>query len=241
MIKASGGLGDRGAIVLGREGWHAGVIGIVASRLMETYHRPVLIVALGDEIGQGSARSIPGFDLYEAINACSDGLLGFGGHKAAAGLKLPKELFPSFAERFDLHCRGILTHEQLQKVLTIDAEVPLGVLTTRIVEEIERLEPHGIGNPRPVFVANRVKILGDPRVVGARQNHLQLKIAQGGVVLKAIAWNMAERGKKLAANTVCSLAFQVSINEWQGRREVQLEVRDFQLEEASEHVQLQPA
>jgi single-stranded-DNA-specific exonuclease len=241
MIKALGGLGERGAIVLGREGWHPGVIGIVASRLMETYHRPTFVVALGEEIGQGSGRSIPGFDLYEALTACSDGLLGFGGHKAAAGLRLPKELFPAFAERFEKHCRGTLTHEQLQKVLTIDAEVMLGELSTRVVEEIERLEPHGIKNPRPLLVANRVKLLGEPRVVGPRQNHLQLRVAQGDVVIKAIAWNMADRGKKLKADTVCSLAFHAAINEWQGRREVQLEVRDFQLEEAGEHVELQPA
>lgn len=241
MIKAQGGLGERGAIVLGREGWHPGVIGIVASRLMETYHRPALIVSLGEEVGQGSARSIPGFDLYEALKACSDGLLAFGGHKAAAGLRIPTGLFPAFAERFDQHCRVALTHEQLQKVLTIDAEVLLGELSTRVIEEIEKLEPHGIGNPRPLLVVNRVKVLGEPKVVGARQNHLQLRVAQGDVVVKAIAWNMAERGKKLKADTVCSLAFHAAINEWQGRREVQLEVRDFQLEEASEHAQLQPA
>lgn len=241
MIKALGGLGERGAIVLGREGWHPGVIGIVASRIMETYHRPAVIVSLGEEIGQGSARSIAGFDLYEALKACSDGLLAFGGHKAAAGFRIPRGLFPDFAERFDQHCRLALTHEQLQKVLTIDAEVLLGELSTRVVEEIEKLEPHGIGNPRPLLVANRVKVLGEPKVVGARQNHLQLRVAQGDVVVKAIAWNLAERGKKLKADTICSLAFHPAINEWQGRREVQLEVRDFQLEEASEHAQLQPA
>ena len=166
MIKAQGGLGDRGAIVLGKEGWHPGVIGIVASRLMETYHRPAVVVALGDEVGQGSARSIAGLDLYEAIKACSDGLIAFGGHSAAAGLKLPRGLLDAFAERFDGHCRASLTREQLQKVITIDAEVPLGVLTTRVVDEIGQLEPHGIGNPRPLLVANRVRVLGQPRVVG---------------------------------------------------------------------------
>ncbi len=237
MIRAQGGLGERGAIVLGKPGWHPGVIGIVASRLMETYHRPAIVIALDDEVGQGSARSISGFNLYDAIDACSDGLLGFGGHSAAAGLKLPRAHFAAFAERFDHHCRAALTHEQLQKVLTIDAEIPLGLLTTRVVEEIEQLEPHGVGNPRPLLVANRVRVLGEPRVVGARQNHLQIKFVQGDVTTKAVAWNMVEKGKKLTPNALCSVAFTPSINEWNGRREVQLEVKDFQLDEASEHAQ----
>lgn len=241
MIKALGGLSERGAIVVGRAGWHAGVIGIVAGRLMETYHRPTIVIALGDEVGQGSARSIPGFDLYEAIRACSDGLLAFGGHRAAAGLKLPATHFPMFAERFESHCRSTLTAEQLQKTLTIDAEVLLGQLTPAVVDEIDRLEPYGIGNPRPLLVANGLRVLGEPRVVGARQNHLQMRFTQGTVSAKAIAWNMAERGKKLAPGTLCSVVFQPSINEWNGRREVQLEIKDFQLDEASTHAQTQPA
>ncbi len=186
-------------------GWHPGVIGIVASRLVESYHRPAIVVALGEEVGQGSGRSIPGLDLYEAIKRCGDGLLGFGGHSAAAGLKLPAALLPAFAERFDGHCRGVLTPEQLQKTLTIDAEVQLGMLSPRVVEEIESLEPYGIGNPRPILVANGVRVLGDPRPVGERKNHLQMKFSQAGAVVKAIGWNMAERGKALAANAVCSL------------------------------------
>ncbi|MBV8075557.1 MAG: single-stranded-DNA-specific exonuclease RecJ [Planctomycetaceae bacterium] len=241
LIAAQGGLEDRGAIVLGRPGWHPGVIGIVAGRLVETYHRPTILVALGDEIGQGSARSITGLDLYAAIKACSEGLIGFGGHKAAAGLKLPIGHLPVFAERFERHCRASLTAEQFQKVLTIDAEVLLGTLTLKVVEEIEMLEPHGIGNPSPLLLASNVRILGDPRPVGERKNHLQLRVTQGGQVVKAIAWNMAEKGKKLAADTPCSLVFQPSISEWRGKREVQLEVKDFQLEETGEYVHPRPA
>jgi single-stranded-DNA-specific exonuclease len=233
MIRAAGGVGDRGAMVVGREGWHPGVIGIVASRLAETYHRPAIVVALDEVHSQGSARSVPGFDLYEAIRSCSEGLTGFGGHKAAAGLRLPGALFPAFAERFDQHCRGALTAEQRQKVITIDAEVPLGILTLRMVEEIESLEPYGIGNPRPVLVANHVRIMGAPRIVGERKNHVQLQVGQGDLTLKAVAWNMADKCKSLAAGTVCALAFQPSINEWNGRREVQLEIKDFQVDGAS--------
>ncbi|WP_406700801.1 single-stranded-DNA-specific exonuclease RecJ [Singulisphaera sp. Ch08] len=241
MITEQGGLGTRGAIVLGRVGWHPGVIGIVASRLAEVYHRPTIVVALGDEMGQGSARSIPGLDLYKAIHQCAEGLTSFGGHAAAAGLRLPVGQLASFAERFELHCRESLTTEQLRKSLTIDAEVPLAMLSTKLVEALEMLEPHGMGNPRPLLLASGVRLLGEPRVVGERKNHLQLRLMQGSVVVKAIAWNMAERAKSLSANTLCSFVFHPSINEWNGRREVQLEVKDFQLDEASEHAQPQTA
>src|SRR5262249_27693377 len=127
MIRAAGDVGTRGALVVGREGWHPGVIGIVASRLAETYHRPAIRIALNDGQGQGSGRSIAGFNLYEALRACADGLTSFGGHAAAAGLKLPHDQFAAFAERFDQHCRGALTVEQKERVTHIDAEVMLGM------------------------------------------------------------------------------------------------------------------
>jgi single-stranded-DNA-specific exonuclease len=227
MIKAEGGVSGRGAIVLGRSGWHAGVIGIVAGRLAETYQRPAVVVALGGAIAQGSARSVAGFDLYAAIKDCSEGLISFGGHAAAAGLKLAPDQLPAFAARFDTRCRSALSPEQLQRVLTIDAEVLLQQLSLPVVEEIDRLEPHGIGNPRPLLLASDVIIAGQPRPVGEQQNHLQLRVQQGDVVLKAIAWNMAEKGQSLTAGSRLSIVFHPSVNEWNNRRDVQLEVRDF--------------
>ena len=133
---------------------------------------------------------------------------------------------------FDHHCRGVLSPEQLQKSIHIDAEVPLALLTVKVVESIEALEPHGIGNPKPILVANGVRVVGEPKVVGPRKNHLQVRFCQGNTTLKAIAWNMAERGKVLESDgKLCSIAFHPSINEWNGRREVQLELKDFRLEE----------
>jgi single-stranded-DNA-specific exonuclease len=238
MITEQGGLKGRGAIVLGREGWHPGVIGIVASRLVDTYHRPTIVVALGDEHGQGSARSILGFNLHEAISASSNGLLtSFGGHEMAAGLKVSRENFDAFAEAFETHCRSVLSPEQLEKSTWIDAEIMLGDLTLKVLESIEALEPHGTGNPKPVLVANRVRVVGESKIVGPKQNHLQVRFCQGETTLKAIAWNMAERGKVLTPGRWCSIAFTPSINEWNGRREVQLELRDFQLEEEGVHAQ----
>jgi single-stranded-DNA-specific exonuclease len=232
MLEADGGIGDRRAIVLGRQGWHAGVIGIVAGRMAEAFHRPTVIIALGETISQGSARSIPGFDLYEALKDCSDGLIAFGGHAAAAGLKLGPEHFATFARRFEERCRSGLTTEQLERVLTVDAEVPLAVLSLSVVSEIENLEPHGISNPRPLLVASGLEVVGEPRPVGDRKNHLQIRFRQGDHICKAIAWNLAEKGRDLRAGSRCSIVFTPSVNEWNGRREVQLEIKDFVLEEA---------
>jgi single-stranded-DNA-specific exonuclease len=190
-----------------------------------------VIIALGETFSQGSARSIPGFDLYEALKDCSEGLIAYGGHAAAAGLKLSPDHLATFAQRFEERCRSALTAEQLERVLTIDAEVPLGVLTLAIVAEIEKLEPHGISNPRPVLVATGLEIVGDPRPVGERKNHLQLRFRQGEQICKAIAWNLAEKGRELRAGSRCSIVFSPSVNEWNGRREVQLEVKDFVLDE----------
>ena len=227
MIEAQGGVSDRWAIVLAAKDWHPGVIGIVAGRLAETYHRPAIILSLREAIAQGSARSIPGFDLYQAIQACAEPLQAFGGHAAAAGLKLAEENVSAFTQLFEARCRDSLTPEQLEKVVNIDAEVPLDVLSLRVVEELDRLEPYGVGNPKPLLLASHVQLVGQPRAVGEHKNHLQLRLKQGNIVMKAIAWNLAEKGQALAAGSSCSVVFHPSINEWNNRREVQLEIKDF--------------
>ena len=230
LIEAAGGIAERRSIVLASPGWHPGVIGIVAGRLAEIYHRPTIVLAQGETLAQGSARSIAGFDLYEAIKDCARPLLTFGGHAAAAGLKLPSENIADFAQLFEERCRSSLSPEQLERVLLIDAEVPLAALTLRAVEELDRLEPYGIGNSKPLFVASRLEVVGQPGIVGAQKNHLQLRVRQDDVIMKVIGWNMAERGQALVAGTRCSIVFHPSVNEWNNRREVQLEIRDFAID-----------
>jgi single-stranded-DNA-specific exonuclease len=234
ILKGEGGVGKRSAIVLGSKGWHSGVIGIVAGRLAELHHRPSVVISLGGEVSQGSARSIPGFDLYEALKECSEGLLAFGGHAAAAGLKLAEDQFPAFARRFEEYCARSISAEQRDRVLMIDDQVLLGQLTLGAVEEIEKLEPYGIGNPRPLLLAGDVEVAASPKIVGEGRNHLQLRLRQGDIERKAIAWNMAERAGSLMAGSRCSVVFHPSINEWNDRREVQLEIRDIALEPANE-------
>ena len=234
-IDAAGGAEGRGGLVVGHDGWHAGVIGIVASRIAETYHRPSIVVALADGHGQGSGRSIAGFDLYEALRACSDGLTSFGGHRAAAGLRIPAAGLAAFAERFDEHCLGALTPEALVRELVIDAEVRLAELSLSTVEAIETLEPFGLGNPRPLLIAQGLRVVGEPRIVGERKNHVQLRVSQGDVTLKAVAWNMADRLRGVTPGDSVALAFHPSINEWNNRRDVQLEVKDVKLAQEEAH------
>ncbi len=241
QIEAGGGLGERGAIVVGSPNWHPGVIGIVASRLVEAYHRPAVVVALGEALAQGSARSVPGFHLYDALKACSAGLIGFGGHKAAAGLKMDPAFFPEFAERFDTHCRTALTSDLRVKELLLDAEVALGMLTVKAVETIETMEPFGNGNPRPLLLAERVHVVGQPRIVGDKKSTVQVRFGQGDITLKAVGWNMADRVTELSPGTACSIVFHPSINEWGGRRDVQLEIRDFRVADSAEGRVARPA
>jgi single-stranded-DNA-specific exonuclease len=230
MIEAAGGVADRRSIVVGRPGWHPGVIGIVAGRLAESYHRPTVVLAQGEAVAQGSARSIAGFDLYQAIKDCSAPLVAYGGHAAAAGLKLSCENIATFCQLFEERCRNTLSPEHLERVLLVDAEVPLAALSLRVVEELDRLEPYGVGNPKPLLVAGQLEVVGQPRIVGEQKNHLQLRVRQGDVIMKAVGWNMAERGKALVPGIPCSLVFHPTINEWNNHREVQLEIRDFSLD-----------
>jgi single-stranded-DNA-specific exonuclease len=159
-------------------------------------------------------------------------LLAFGGHAAAAGLKIARDDVAVFAQLFEDRCRGGLTAEHLERVTVVDAEVPLGALTLRVVEELDRLEPYGVGNPKPMLLAGRLEVVGQPRIVGEHKNHLQFRVRQGDVVMKAIGWNMAERGKALGPGTPCSLLFCPSINDWNNHREVQLEVKDLAIDTA---------
>jgi len=241
MVDAAGDIADRGAIVVAKEGWHPGVVGIVAARLADAYHRPAIVIGLNETHGAGSGRTVGGFDLHAAISACSEGLLSFGGHKAAAGLKILPAEVAAFAERFDLYCRSALTAEMRQKRVDIDAEVPLGSLTLAVVEAIDGLEPYGMGNPQPMLLAERVHVVGEPKAMGQGNVHLSWRVGQGDVVLRAVGWSMANRASELRPGTPCAILFRPSINEWNGMRTVQLEIKDFRVMESSEARHARPA
>jgi single-stranded-DNA-specific exonuclease len=232
IIEGTGGLGERGALVLARAGWHPGVVGIVAGRLAEMYHRPAIVLAIDEEqaLASGSARSVPGFNLHAALCACSEGLTAFGGHAAAAGLKMPVSLVPEFIERFDLHCRGALTTEQREKTLTIDAEVRLGELTIGVIEQIDRLEPYGQSNPAPMLMISGARVAAEPSIFGSDRRHLRLKLNQGPLTRNAIFWGQASRAEELGIGTIVSAAFAPEVHEWNDRREVRLVIKDLRVE-----------
>ncbi len=225
------GLDGTPALVLASAEWHPGLIGIVAGRLVELYARPVLMIALrtDGEPAQGSGRSVPGFALHEALRACAEGLVSHGGHAAAAGFRIGGSAVDGFRERFCAYAARHFGDSPPAPRLVIDAEVPLSALTTGLVDAVGQLEPYGAGNPQPVFLAGDLQVVGEPRRVGGGERHLSFRVRQQGKDLKAIAFGMGDRaGELMADGGRCSLVFTPRINEWNGWRSVDLEVRDLQ-------------
>jgi single-stranded-DNA-specific exonuclease len=218
------------ALVLASAEWHPGVIGIVAGRLAERYARPTLLISLKEDVGQGSARSVDGFHLCDALSACSGHLISHGGHAAAAGFRIRADCVDAFRAHFNEVARNRLASKPVGNALVIDAEVPLSCLTTGLVKSIRALEPHGIGNRRPLFLASGLQVVGTPKKVGGGERHLSFRVKQeGGPAFKAIAFEMVEREPELmAAGGTCCLVFTPTLNEWQGMISVDLQVVDLQ-------------
>ena len=221
---------NRPALVLAHGDWHPGVIGIVAGRLADRYGKPTLIVATGTNPATGSGRSVPGFDLHAALSACASELLSFGGHSAAAGFRISPDRIDSLRQRFcDIVAASRCRNENPAGLLTLDLEVPLHVLTSGFVRELDRLEPYGAGNPRPRFLAGDLQIVGRPRRIGGGERHLTFRVQQHATTFRAVAFDMADRLDELmSAAGKCCLAFVPRINIWQGMQSVELEVIDFQ-------------
>lgn len=223
------------ALVLASPDWHAGVIGIVAGRLADLFARPALMIALRQDtpgaavLGQGSGRSVPGFALHEALRACEAHLLTHGGHKAAAGFKILPEQIDAFRDSFCKYAAQHLPPGPPAPRLVIDAEAPLSAMTLRLLQDLDQLEPYGMDNPRPLFLAGGVQVVGQPKRVGGGERHLRFQVRQQGTSIWAICWGQGERVEELmSAGGQCSIVFSPQINEYQGYRMVQLEVHDFQ-------------
>lgn len=205
---------DDYGVVLAGEGWHPGVIGIVASRVVEAIHRPVVMVALDGDSGRGSARSVAGFHLYEALTECSEYLRRYGGHRQAAGMDLARDALPAFRDAFNEVARRRLGGEDLRPVLRPDLEVDLHEVDLELVRWMSYLGPYGMGNPGPLLVARRVE-LSEPRVVG--QGHLKVALSSGPTRLDAIGFSLAERRPpdSLGAGAH-DVLFRLERNEWRG-------------------------
>jgi single-stranded-DNA-specific exonuclease len=219
------------ALVLASAQWHPGLIGIVASRLVDQCARPTLLIALrdGQPHGQGSGRSVSGFRLHEALEECSSDLLSHGGHATAAGFRIMPDQIPAFRDRFNGVAARHLGAGPMPQRLIIDAEAPLAALTSQVMLALEQLEPYGAGNPPPLLLADRLHIVGEPRRVGAGERHLIFRVRQEGRTLKAVAFGMADRTAELMSQGgQVSVVFTPKFNEWQGYRSIEMEVKDFQ-------------
>lgn len=220
------------ALVLAERGWHPGVIGIVASRLAEKFHRPVVLIALdavGAKPGVGSARSVPGFNLHAALAACGEHLLAYGGHAAAAGLKIDEARIETFRAAFSEHAAGEITLAARTAELRIDAEVPFSALSSAAVQQMERLAPFGHHNPRPLLCTTGVLLGEPPKRIGGGERHLSLSLLQHGIQLRAVAFGCGDWAPVLAEHQgPIAVAFRPIINHFRGRKSVELQVCDWQ-------------
>jgi single-stranded-DNA-specific exonuclease len=201
-------------VVLAAEGWHPGVIGIVASRVVERIHRPVVLVALDGDKGRGSARSIPGFHLYDALASCREHLDRFGGHRQAAGMDLDRRSLPAFRAAFQTEARRRLEGVDLRPELRVDLELPLEEVDLELIHWLEYMGPHGLGNPRPVFVARNVFLEGARAV---KETHLKVVLRDGASTLGAIGFGVADRHPPETLRTGgYDVVLKLERNEWRG-------------------------
>lgn len=211
-------------IVAGSTSWHAGVIGIVASKMVERYYRPAILFSIGpDGYARGSGRSIPALDLLEALNKCADLLEGYGGHAAAAGMNIKTENIGAFRERFNAAVGSILTAEDFIPVVTADAEVPIPAITPKFFRIIQQMEPFGPGNMRPVFYSGNVAHRTVPRLLG--NAHVKMSLAGDGIVMDAIAFNWGDRYRTIKEASKLSVAYTIDQNEWNGKTSLQMKVK----------------
>ncbi|MGE0450761.1 MAG: single-stranded-DNA-specific exonuclease RecJ [Vicinamibacterales bacterium] len=225
IVQSDPEIGARAVLVVAGEGWHRGVIGIVASKLVDAFHRPAIVLSIEDGVAHGSCRSIPHFDMLAALEACAPYFIRFGGHKQAAGLTMEaarvRELRSALNERAEL----LLGPEQLMPRLRIDADLGFRAITGSVAAGVASLAPFGAGNPRPVFAARRVEVIDGPRKL--KERHLKMTLRQDGRVFRAVAWRAAEKHDQVAEHRAAvDVAFSLEQNQYNGETYVELTLAD---------------
>ncbi len=216
------------AIVLAGEGWHQGVIGIVASRLVERYHLPTVMISLNDGEGKGSARSIPGFHLCEALKKCEDLLIRYGGHKYAAGLSIKSENVAEFRKRFVEVSNDKLTEEDVAPKLNIDLEIELSDINDDFMESIEAFAPFGPHNMRPIFMTRNCEVSGQPYVVG--KNHLKMKVRKGDTMFDVIGCGFGDMARMISSKgCLVDIVYVVEYNTYNDIKRKQIRLKDIKL------------
>jgi single-stranded-DNA-specific exonuclease len=223
-------LDEQYSIVLADENWHPGVVGIVASRLVEEFGRPTVLIALSGEHGKGSGRSIPKFDLHGALGKSRQHLIRYGGHRAAAGVTIARDKVADFAAEFNEVARSLLTPADLVPEIRVDLEVSIDGLDGRIESLFRHFEPFGIGNPTPVLLARNVTLARPPRSVG--QDGLKLALDTGTGSLEALGWGLADRAAEFQAGTKVDIAFRLERDDYRGESYLQARIAGIKLSAA---------
>jgi len=215
------------SLVLSREGWHAGLLGIVATRIVERYHRPVVLITTKDGMGMGSGRSVAGFNLYDALADCKPFLENFGGHSMAAGLKIKEENIADFQNAFEGFIQRQSQPEDLIPILQIDYELDFSAISDELIDELESLMPFGNGNPEPLFMAANVRVVSS-KIVG--KNHRRLVLRQSSApnapILQAIHFNATDPASQ--KYTYSRIAFRLRWNRWNANKTAQIVIEDLQ-------------
>ena len=225
MVESQPEVGDRRVLVVAGEGWHRGVIGIVASRLVDQFGRPAIVLSIEESTAHGSCRSVPAFDMLGALEQCDDLFERFGGHRQAAGVTMDADLVDRFRDRVNVHAEACLTPDDLRPRLRVDALLPLAAIDARLAEGLATLGPFGAGNPRPMFHSTGVELVSGPRII--KERHLRMSLRQGGRVFQAMAWRAADRAAFFETHKKgLDVAFSVEESEYRGERYLELHLAD---------------
>jgi single-stranded-DNA-specific exonuclease len=229
LINENGEWLERKSTVVYRSHWHKGVVGIVASRLIEHYYRPTIVLTQSGEFAAGSARSVPGFNLYEAVHACREHLIGYGGHFAAAGLTLEIDKIDDFRNKFEEIVSATIHPELLIPEIVIDSEINFKDIQWPFYNILQQMEPFGPENLRPVFVAKKVWNTGYSKIV--KEEHIKFSLKQNNTVFTGIGFKMADKFHLLQMNKPLDVVFKIDENEWNGTKSLQLRAIDFRISE----------
>jgi single-stranded-DNA-specific exonuclease len=226
IIETDPDVGARSILVVAGEGWHRGVIGIVASKIVDLFYRPTIVLSVEDGIAHGSCRSIPGFDMLAALESCAPMMLRFGGHKQAAGLQLEAARIKEFRLAINEWGDERLGPDDLRPRLWLDGSLSFAGISSQVAAELSALAPFGPGNPKPIFQTSGVQIVDGPRRL--KERHLKMAFRQDRRVFRAIAWNAVEREALLTEKRDnVDLAFSLEENEVQGEKYLEMRVEDF--------------
>jgi single-stranded-DNA-specific exonuclease len=229
LIEADPQHASKRSTVVYQEHWHKGVVGIVASRLIEKHYRPTIVLTRSGDYVAGSARSVAGFNLYEAIHACKEHLLGYGGHFAAAGMTLLPEKVTDFANAFEKVVQAQIKPEQLIPVINIDSVIQFSEINPTMFNILCQMEPFGPDNMRPVFMASRVSDTGFSKIV--KEQHIRFVVKQQNISFTGIGFNMASKFHLLQQQQPVDLVFSLDENDWNGEKNIQLKMIDLRISE----------